>query len=147
MSDRDEMIELFKQDASLGRGDSSPFNVLRPGGEGRPDNTFPGKTEIFIHKLCSNKHLLSLGLIGPSGEEWSEQRKFSMRHLREFGFGRKSMEENLNIEIDRLSDNFRKKLKKGPIDPHLVFNGAIINALWNIAVGETFDDLDDPDLR
>ena len=70
-----------------------------------------------------------------------------MRHLREFGFGRKSMEENLNIEVDRLSENFRKKLKNGPVDPHLVFNGAIINALWNIAVGETFEDLDDPDLR
>ena len=43
MSNRDEMIELFKQDAALGRGDNSPFNALRPGGEGRSDNTFPGK--------------------------------------------------------------------------------------------------------
>ena len=43
MSDRDEMIELFKQDASLGRGDGAPFHVLRPGGEDRPDQSFPGK--------------------------------------------------------------------------------------------------------
>ena len=91
--------------------------------------------------------LLFTGIIGPAGEEWAEQRKFSMRHLRDFGFGRKSMEESLNAEVDRLCQNFRKKMKNGPVDPHLVFNGAIINALWNLAVGETFEDLDDPGLR
>ena len=43
MSDKDQMVELFKQDAALGRGDSDPFYVIRPGGEGREDKTFPGK--------------------------------------------------------------------------------------------------------
>ena len=42
MSNLDQMIELFKQDDALGRGDTSPCNVLRPGGEGRKDNSFPG---------------------------------------------------------------------------------------------------------
>ena len=57
------------------------------------------------------------------------------------------MEQSLNIEVDKLLENFKKKMQNGPVDPHLVVNGAIINALWNISTGETFEDLDDPRLR
>ena len=57
------------------------------------------------------------------------------------------MEESFNVEVDRLSNNFKKKLSSGPFDPHLTVNGAIINALWKLLVGETFEDLDDPGLR
>ena len=47
MSDQDQMIELFKQDAALGRRDYSPFYVVRPGGEGREDKAFPGTSTMF----------------------------------------------------------------------------------------------------
>ena len=48
------------------------------------------------------------GLIGAQGDEHKEQRRFALRHLRDFGFGKSSMEEIINEEIRDLFDEIRK---------------------------------------
>ena len=44
------------------------------------------------------------GLILSSGQEWFDQRQFSIRKLRNLGFGKVSMEDALIDEVDKLSD-------------------------------------------
>ncbi len=84
-----------------------------------------------------------------SGVEWQEQRRFALRQLREFGFGKSSMEELFQEEIRKLCSLYRLKTDGGraPIDLHLTVNVSIINSLWQVLTGETFQDLEDPKLK
>ncbi len=129
VSDYEIMSELFKQDDAQGRAPFRPYNRLRPGAEDRKDDGCPG-------------------IIGSSEREWQEQRRFALRQLREFGFGKSSMEETFAEEIRKLCALYRRDAAEGkPVDLHLTVNISIVNALWSILVGETFEDLEDPKLR
>jgi cytochrome P450 len=82
------------------------------------------------------------GLIHSEGKDWSEQRRFALRNLRDLGFGKKSMEgmthENINVLIENL-----KELAGQSINPARKFSLAGLNSLWHIIAGERFE-LDDP---
>ncbi len=47
------------------------------------------------------------GLVCSQGQDWIEQRKFTMRHLREFGFGKLSMESLIQEEVEELIEGLR----------------------------------------
>lgn len=66
-----------------GRAPFAPFHKLRPGA---------------MHRDTSN-FSWTPGIIGSSGKEWQEQRRFALRNLREFGFGKSSMDELFDEEI------------------------------------------------
>nr|XP_012153072.1 PREDICTED: probable cytochrome P450 303a1 [Megachile rotundata] len=51
------------------------------------------------------------GLIVVDGNLWIEQRKFVMKHLRDFGFGRKSMAMIIEEEATWLVEHFKKLIK------------------------------------
>ena len=81
------------------------------------------------------------GLISSMGEEWQEQRRFALRHLKDFGFGRSKMEDlvldeykELAAELCRLSDNGNVEMESKN-----VFNLTILNVLWRIVMGKRFD--------
>ena len=46
------------------------------------------------------------GIIHTEGIHWMTQRRFSMKTLKDFGFGRKSLEGAINFEIDNLIEEF-----------------------------------------
>ena len=71
------------------------------------------------------------------GDEWNEQRRFALRHLRDFGFGKKSLEPLVVEEAMELISGFRRDLGK-PIKTSTRFNVAVLNALWQIVSGERF---------
>ncbi len=48
------------------------------------------------------------GLVYSSGSEWSEQRRFALRTLKDFGFGKKSMEELIVFEVQKLCKEVEK---------------------------------------
>ncbi|KAL6256516.1 hypothetical protein P5V15_012629 [Pogonomyrmex californicus] len=54
-----------------------------------------------------------LGLIVVDGKLWIEQRRFVLRHLREFGFGRTSMATIIEDEALKLMEHFKKLLQNG----------------------------------
>ena len=70
-----------------------------------------------------------------NGHEWQEQRRFTLRNLRDFGFGKTSMEALIQEEIEKcvevLSGEAGKTTQIG-----LKMNIAILNALWAILTGE-----------
>ncbi len=71
--------DLYKQYEASGRPKNKPFHEIRFGTE---DGT-------------------QRGLLASTGQEWVEQRRFTMRQLRDLGFGKSSMEDTINDEVDK----------------------------------------------
>ena len=85
-----------------------------------------------------------IGIIFGNGQAWVEQRKFAIRNLRDFGFGRTSMEGLIIEEVKELLD-WIKQQNGQPITLQRRFNLATLNALWTILSGERYAH-DDPHL-
>ncbi len=50
------------------------------------------------------------GLLFNDGEAWKSHRRFSLKTLKDFGFGKKSLESVLLEEADRMVDFFVEKV-------------------------------------
>lgn len=84
------------------------------------------------------------GVIMSEGKVWSDQRRFTLRTLRDFGFGKTGMEEMIQEEV-LLFKALINKNQEEPFDFINQFNLPILNALWKVTVGERFE-YDDPRL-
>lgn len=78
------------------------------------------------------------GIVQSTGSVWLEQRRFAMRALRDFGFGRSSMEEMILNEAQELCD-WLKKQEGRPVELTRRFSLAVVNSLWRILTGERYD--------
>ena len=77
------------------------------------------------------------------GAYYTEVRRFVLRNLRDLGFGKTSMEGSINHEIGNLFKTYDKLLGK-PFEPNMTnLNVNVVNALWAISCGETYEN-DDP---
>lgn len=81
-----------------------------------------------------------LGVIHNEGPEWQEQRRFTLRHLRDLGFGRTSSEGLIREEIEDLLEEIRacQLVQHGSVDFKGMFNLSLINILWALIGGERF---------
>jgi hypothetical protein len=84
------------------------------------------------------------GVIFSHGGYWRELRRFLLRNLRDFGFGKTSMEDLFQDEVAKLCQYLSKRCDE-PINMAGTMNISIINSLWSILVGEKLE-LEDPDL-
>lgn len=80
----------------------------------------------------------TLGVIQSEGKIWTEQRRFALRTLRDFGFGKTGMEELVKEELNAFIEMI-KKTEGEPFDFLNKFNLPILNALWRVTVGERFE--------
>lgn len=71
------------------------------------------------------------------GPLWQKQRKFSMQHLKNFGFGRKEMEHQIEEETRELVESLRKRCVE-PIYMNEVFDVSVLNSLWAMMAGKRF---------
>ena len=69
------------------------------------------------------------------GRYWKEQRRCILRNLRDFGFGKASIEHILTEEYEKLVEHLKPKAGQ-VIDLRRVTNISILNSLWNILTGE-----------
>jgi cytochrome P450 len=74
------------------------------------------------------------GVLCSDGDVWLEQRRFTLRHLRDFGFGKNHMESLIMDEVVEMIEGFKKE-EGQPIAPKGRFNLAILNAIWVILTG------------
>ena len=70
-----------------------------------------------------------------NGKEWQEQRRFTLKNLRDLGYGKTSMEILVQEEIDKCIEMLRQEAGK-PTQLNLKLNIAILNALWKLLTGE-----------
>uniref|UniRef100_A0A336KN19 CSON013586 protein n=1 Tax=Culicoides sonorensis TaxID=179676 RepID=A0A336KN19_CULSO len=76
---------------------------------------FDGRPEIFVAKM-RDPDLESRGIFFVDGPIWKEQRRFTLRHLRDFGFGRRF--ETLENEIRDEISTFINLIREGPKYEH-----------------------------
>ena len=81
------------------------------------------------------------GIASTEGEDWVKQRRFGLKTLRDLGFGRRTIEEIVDIEIEeiitKLGSHSGQDYRLGSD-----FNIPIINVLWQLVAGYRFEDSD-----
>ncbi|KAK2575389.1 hypothetical protein KPH14_001053 [Odynerus spinipes] len=108
--------------------------------DGRISEGFIAKKRAFDKKL---------GIFFTEGEQWREQRRFALRHMRDFGFGRRQeifeakIMEELNIFIDTLRNgpigqDEEKILKSDMVLFPDVLYAIAGNNIWDIMFGYRF---------
>ncbi len=88
----------------------------------------------------------NLGIIHNEGELLEEQRRFTLRHLRDLGFGKTSSEALVQEEIRELVNEFRQEASsnaESSVDLTGAFNLSLINILWALIGGERFQRSDE----
>lgn len=93
-------------------------------------------TELFV-KLSGGNY----GVLNSNGATWEAQRRFTLRHLRDFGFGKNSMEQLIMEEVREIVD-WMKKEEGHPLEVNRKFSLAVLNSLWMILSGKRFDQHD-----
>ncbi|CAI5692804.1 unnamed protein product [Oreochromis niloticus] len=103
---------------------------------------FTGRAPIpFIHN--PNK---KYGIGSSNGERWRQLRRFTLTTLKDFGMGRKGMDEWIQEESEHMRD-YIHKLKGSPFDPTFLLSCTVSNVICCLVFGQRFNYEDKQFLR
>ncbi|XP_075044992.1 cytochrome P450 2J4-like isoform X1 [Mixophyes fleayi] len=77
-------------------------------------------------------------VMAPYGRAWKEHRRFTLSTLRNFGLGKKSMEERICEESSYLIQDLKEN-KDTLYDPHFVIDNAVSNIICSIVFGRRYN--------
>jgi cytochrome P450 len=96
---------------------------------------FSGRPADMMFCILSNgQH----GILASEGPEWIAQRRFTLRHLRDFGFGKNLMEGLIMEQVNDFNSVLKADEGKSILINNQKFELPILNALWVILTGKTF---------
>ncbi|XP_036610277.1 cytochrome P450 2J2-like [Trichosurus vulpecula] len=98
------------------------------------DQVFIDRPDIPVHSHVFK----SLGLLMSNGQGWRQQRRFALMTLRNFGLGKKTLEDRIREEARYLTEAIREE-KGQPFDPHFQINNAVSNVICSVTFGHRFD--------
>ncbi|XP_062843488.1 cytochrome P450 2C31-like [Trichomycterus rosablanca] len=103
---------------------------------------FVGRAPVpFVQKVVKG-----CGITISNGERWRQLRRFTLTTLRDFGMGRKRMEEWIQEESRHLLDAVREK-QTVPFDPKFCMGRAVGNVICALVFGQRFSYEDGDFLR
>nr|XP_048300986.1 cytochrome P450 2D20-like isoform X1 [Myodes glareolus] len=76
--------------------------------------------------------------LAPYGHEWREQRRFSVSTMRDFGLGKKSLEQWVTEEAGHLCDAFTKESGQ-PFNPTTLLNKGTCNVISSLIYAQRFE--------
>ncbi|XP_058386945.1 cytochrome P450 2F5 [Diceros bicornis minor] len=91
-----------------------------------------GHYPVFLHFTKGN------GLVFSNGDRWKVLRRFSIQILRNFGMGKRSIEERILEEGSFLLEELRKT-EGEPFDPKFVLSRSVSNIICSVLFGSRFD--------
>ncbi|XP_072918430.1 uncharacterized protein [Hemitrygon akajei] len=98
-----------------------------------PDK-FGGRPHIPIFDDLTHGY----GIIFGNGESWRQMRRFTMSTLRDFGMGKKTIEDKITEEAHFLIKMFESH-KGQEFNPTIQLNAAVANIICSIVFGDRFD--------
>jgi len=97
-----------------------------------------GRHNSIVSRYFRSDSGKSKGIIMTDGQEWTDIRRFTLKHLKDFGFGRAGLEEVIQGEVEDLINLFA--LHNGnDFRMETVFGIPVINVLWTIVAGQRFN--------
>ncbi|XP_042883981.1 cytochrome P450 2J4-like [Penaeus japonicus] len=104
------------------------------------DPVFSARKHLYLFSLRDeviSGQKMPLGILGTSGDVWKNQRRFTLRSLKDLGFGRNSIEPIMQKELEDLIKTF-SQTEGQKVDVGLTFNSSIINVIWAMVIGKRF---------
>ncbi|CAG9558762.1 unnamed protein product [Danaus chrysippus] len=93
--------------------------------EGRPNS-------FFLRLRCLGK---KMGITFADGELWKEHRKFTVKHLKNVGFGKTAMEGEIQRELQYII-KYIDDHNNTPINPKTILAISVMNILWKFTAEE-----------
>ncbi|KAM4694842.1 cytochrome P450 2C29-like isoform 1-T4 [Discoglossus pictus] len=103
---------------------------------------FAGRAKMPIINDISKGY----GVIFSDGENWKVMRRFTLTTLRDFGMGKKTLEDRINEECDFLVQKL-ESFNGQPFENTIIMNSAVANIIVSILLGHRFDYEDPKFLR
>ncbi|KAG8433043.1 hypothetical protein GDO86_017351, partial [Hymenochirus boettgeri] len=102
---------------------------------------FGERAEIPIFAKMTKGH----GIVFSNGKSWKSIRRFTLSTLRDFGMGKRSVQDRIQEELGSLIKYFKSQNGK-PFDTKTILNSAVSNVICSIIFGKRFE-YDDPTFR
>ena len=100
---------------------------------------FSSRPNSYPEKYVRGINGTPLGIVATKGKFWQEQRRFTLKHLKDLGFGRNKLDEVIQEEVNYLLEDILIQSKYGDVLVDSLFNFPIINILWKIVASKRYD--------